>query len=154
MQLRDAVCALCLEKRMNVEAAVEEAIKQLMELFGHLEDPYFRERAADLYDVGRRLLDHLAEDGLPDVPAVHEGCCDRHQRNSRLRRCSPGRQGVRGLIVEKGGLTAHATILARSLGIPRSSRCRRRPGNSCGRSGDRRCSGRTRLHQSAGRNPA
>ncbi|WP_287461581.1 phosphoenolpyruvate-utilizing N-terminal domain-containing protein, partial [Accumulibacter sp.] len=30
VQLRDAVRALCLEKRMNVEAAVEEAIKQLM----------------------------------------------------------------------------------------------------------------------------
>jgi phosphoenolpyruvate-protein kinase (PTS system EI component) len=47
VQLRDAVRALCLENRMNVEAAVEEAIKQLMELFGRLEDPYFRERAAD-----------------------------------------------------------------------------------------------------------
>lgn len=73
-QLRDAVHALCLENRMNVEAAVEEAIKQLMALFGRLEDPYFRERAADVYDVGRRLLDHLAESGLPEVPVVHEGC--------------------------------------------------------------------------------
>ncbi|NMQ29670.1 phosphoenolpyruvate--protein phosphotransferase [Candidatus Accumulibacter phosphatis] len=118
VQLRDAVCALCLEKRMNVEAAVEEAIKQLMELFGHLEDPYFRERAADLYDVGRRLLDHLAEDGLPDVPAVHEGCVI---VTSEILASVVARlegQGVRGLIVEKGGLTAHATILARSLGIP------------------------------------
>ena len=118
VQLRDAVRALCLEKRMNVEAAVEAAIKQLMELFGRLEDPYFRERAADLYDVGRRLLDHLAEDGLPDVPAVHEGCVI---VTSEILASVVARlegQGVRGLIVEKGGLTAHATILARSLDIP------------------------------------
>jgi phosphotransferase system enzyme I (PtsI) len=29
-------------------------------------------------------------------------------------------RGVRGLIVERGGSTAHATILARALGIPMS----------------------------------
>ncbi|MBN8453974.1 phosphoenolpyruvate--protein phosphotransferase [Accumulibacter sp.] len=118
VQLRDAVRALCLEKRMNVEAAVEEVIKQLMDLFGRLEDPYFRERATDLYDVGRRLLDHLAESGLPDVPVVHEGCVI---VTSEILASVVARlegQGVRGLIVEKGGLTAHATILARSLGIP------------------------------------
>ncbi|MCP5229449.1 phosphoenolpyruvate--protein phosphotransferase [Accumulibacter sp.] len=117
VQLRDAVRALCVEDRMNVEAAVEKAIKQLMEFFRRLEDPYFRERAADLYDVGRRLLDHLAESGLPDVPVVHEGCVI---VTSEILASVVARlegQGVRGLIVERGGLTAHATILARSLGI-------------------------------------
>ncbi len=118
VQLRDAVRALCLDDRMNVEAAVEEAIQQLMALFGRLEDPYFRERAADLHDVGKRLLDHLVEDGLPDVPVLHDGCVIiTHELLASVVAQLEG-HGVRGLIVEKGGLTAHATIIARSLGIP------------------------------------
>lgn len=47
-QLRDAIRDRYREKRMNVEAALDEAIKHLMVLFGRLEDPYFREQAADL----------------------------------------------------------------------------------------------------------
>lgn len=117
-QLRDSVRALCLDDRMNVEAAVEDAIEQLMALFGRLEDPYFRERAADLHDVGKRLLDHLAEDGRPDVPVLHDGCVIvTHELLASVVAQLEG-HGVRGLIVEQGGLTAHATIIARSLGIP------------------------------------
>src|ERR1019366_1172094 len=67
-KLRDAVRDLCLEKRINVEAALDEAIKRLMTLFDRLEDPYFRERAADLHDVGRRLLDHLAKNLQQNIP--------------------------------------------------------------------------------------
>ncbi|WP_295487689.1 phosphoenolpyruvate--protein phosphotransferase [Accumulibacter sp.] len=118
VQLRDEVRQLCLENRMNVEAAVDEAIKRLMDLFARLDDPYFRERAADLHDVGRRLQDHLEENGLPDVPVLHDGCVIVTNELLASVVAQLEGHGVRALIVEKGGLTAHATILARSLGIP------------------------------------
>ena len=118
VQLRDAVRELCLENRLNVEAAVDEAIKQLMDLFARLDDPYFRERAADLHDVGRRLQDHLEENGRQDVPVLHEGCVIVTNELLASVVAQLEGHGVRALIVEKGGLTAHATILARSLGIP------------------------------------
>ena len=74
VQLRNAVTELCLAERLNVEAAVDEAIRQLTLLFASLDDPYFRERAADLHDVGKRLLDHLAQD-VPSATPVHvDGC--------------------------------------------------------------------------------
>jgi phosphotransferase system enzyme I (PtsI) len=117
-QLRDAVRDLCLEKRMNVEAALDEATKHLMVLFGRLEDPYFRERAADLHDVGKRLLDHLAKNQLASIPVLRdEGVLVTSELLASVVAQLEG-HGVRGLIVEKGGLTAHATILARALGIP------------------------------------
>ncbi|WP_313950927.1 phosphoenolpyruvate--protein phosphotransferase [Accumulibacter sp.] len=118
VQLRDAVRELCLENGMNVEAAVDEAIKRLMDLFARLDDPYFRERATDLHDVGRRLLDHLEENGRPDVPVLHDGCVIVTDELLASVVAQLEGHGVRALIVEKGGLTAHATILARSLGIP------------------------------------
>lgn len=116
--LRDAVRDNCLKKRINVEAALDEAIKQLVAVFGRLEDPYFRERAVDLHDVGKRLLDHLAMNLEPTIPALQEGCVlVTGELLASVVAQLEGR-GVRGLIVEKGGLTAHSTILARALGIP------------------------------------
>ena len=117
-QLRDAVRDLCLEKRINVEAALDEAITHLMDLFGRLEDPYFRERAADLHDVGKRLLEHLAKNLQPSIPTLPEGCV--LVTNELLASVAAQLEGhgVRGLIGEKGGLPAHATILARALNIP------------------------------------
>ena len=118
LQLRDAVRDLCLEKRMNAEAALDEAIQHLTALFSRLEDPYFRERAADLRDVGKRLLDHLAEDLRPAIPALMGGCILVTSELFASVVAQLAGHGVRGLIVERGGLTAHATILARALGIP------------------------------------
>lgn len=118
VHLRDAVDELCFEKRINVEAALDEAIKHLMVFFSRLEDPYFRERAADLHDVGRRLLDHLAEDCLPGIPVLPEGCVIVTSELLASVVAQLEGHGIHALIVEKGGLTAHATILARALGIP------------------------------------
>lgn len=118
VELRKAVRDVCVAKRMNVEAALEAAIQRLAAVFDQLEDAYFRERAADLREVGKRLLDHLASQSLSDIPADPEGCVlvTRELFSSAVAQLE-GR-GVRGLIVERGGLTAHATIFARALGIP------------------------------------
>ena len=116
--LRDAVRDLCLEKRINVEAALDDAIEHLTALFGRLAYPYFRERAADLRDVGKRLLEHLAKNLQPSIPALPDGCVLVTSELFTSVVAQLEGHGVRGLVVEKGGLTAHATILARALGIP------------------------------------
>ncbi len=53
--LRKAVRDSCVAKRVNVEATLEEAIQRLAAKFEQLEDAYFRERAVDLREVGKRL---------------------------------------------------------------------------------------------------
>ena len=63
LSLREEISTRCLTEKINVEAAVDEAIEKLTSLFVRLEDPYFRERAADLRDVGKRLLVLHARDG-------------------------------------------------------------------------------------------
>lgn len=117
-QLRDTVLKLCTEKQLNVEAALDQAITRLMGLFAGLDDPHFRERAADLHDVGRRLLEYLTKNSHPGVPALSEGCIIVTSELLSSVVAQLEGSGVSGLIVEKGGLTAHATILARALGIP------------------------------------
>ncbi len=117
-QLRGAVREFCVEGRMNVEAALDDAIGRLVDLFGRIEDPYFRERAADLRDVGKRILDRLADDVQSGIPDEAEGCILVAGELMSSAVAQLEGRAVRGLIAEKGGLTAHATILARALGIP------------------------------------
>lgn len=116
--LRQTVCEVCTTRRINVEAALDQAIEQLADMFRGFDDPYLRERAADLQEVRKRLMDRLVQQSPPEL------CGDPHDCiliTSELFSFSVAQlegRGVRGLIVEQGGLTAHATILARALGIP------------------------------------
>lgn len=117
-ELHRAVRDLCVSKRINVEAALEESIQRLAAVFDQLDDPYLRERAADLREVGKRLIDHLACQSRSDIPPDPEGCVLVTTELFSAAVAQLEGRGVRGLIVERGGLTAHATILARALGIP------------------------------------
>ncbi len=116
--LREEISALCLIEKLNVEAALDEAIDKLAALFVQLEDPSFQERGADLRDVGNRLRDILAKRQVSRPPVFPDGSVVVTgellpsiiaQLNSRT---------IRALVIEHGGQTAHATILARAAGIP------------------------------------
>jgi multiphosphoryl transfer protein len=81
-----------------------------------LDDPYLRERAADVEDVGDRVLRHLT--GAPARALITE------RGILIVDDLAPGDaaaldpQLVDGLAVAHGGATSHAAILARGLGIP------------------------------------
>ncbi|MEV8432108.1 phosphoenolpyruvate--protein phosphotransferase [Streptomyces chartreusis] len=105
-------------KRANdgrpVPVAVRQAIDAYAGIIAALDDPTLAERAADVRQVGRRVLAHLhGETGpAPDRPLVliaHEiGAADLLE---------PG-QTVTAAISVTGGPNSHAAIVARSLGIP------------------------------------
>jgi phosphotransferase system enzyme I (PtsI) len=116
--VREEVSARCLTEKINVEAAVEATFEKLMASFVRQQNPYFRERAADLREVGKRLLDILTLKPPPQVPILPEGgILVADQLLSSVMANLDG-QTVRGLIVERGGQTAHAAILARAQKIP------------------------------------
>ncbi|MGW7406053.1 phosphoenolpyruvate--protein phosphotransferase [Streptomyces sp. NPDC054833] len=97
-----------------VPVAVRQAIDAYAGTIAALDDPTLAERAADVRQVGRRVLAHLHGDTspAPDQPLVliaHEiGAADLLE---------PG-QTVTAAISVTGGPNSHAAIVARSLGIP------------------------------------
>ncbi|GGX89871.1 phosphoenolpyruvate--protein phosphotransferase [Streptomyces anandii] len=105
-------------KRANdgepVPVAVRQAIDAYAATIAALDDPTLAERAADVRQVGRRVLSALHGDTgpAPDQPLVlvaHEiGAADLLE---------PGRT-VTAAISVTGGPNSHAAIVARSLGIP------------------------------------
>jgi len=101
---------------INAEYAVNEEIEQLKAALAQLKGGYFEERAIDVEDVGRRLIRHLCggfdAEAIPaDVVIVAEELTPSDTLTVRRDRAA-------AIVTERGGITSHAGILARSLGIP------------------------------------
>ncbi|WP_336367940.1 phosphoenolpyruvate--protein phosphotransferase [Marinobacter sp. C2H3] len=81
-----------------------------------LADRLLAERAADLRDVGRRVLANLCGVALPTPPDQPYVLVADDLGPSDVARLDTTR--VRGLVTARGGATAHSAILARALGLP------------------------------------
>ena len=103
--------------QLNAEAAWQQAFEAIAQDYRALPDEYLRARAADVVDVGQRVLRQLLGVALPsldlDRPAI---IIARDLTPSDTARLDAAK--VLGICTELGGATAHSAILARSLGIP------------------------------------
>ena len=100
----------------SAEAGWWEAIDTAAHAQEMLADRLLAERAADLRDVGRRVLGVLCDVSLPEPPDHPYILVMDDIGPSDVARLDTSR--VRGLLTVRGGATAHSAILARALGIP------------------------------------
>ncbi|MBB3231197.1 phosphoenolpyruvate--protein phosphotransferase [Halomonas stenophila] len=100
----------------SAEAGWWEAIDTAARAQERLADRLLAERAADLRDVGRRVLGILCRVELPEPPDHPYILVTDDIGPSDVARLDTSR--VRGLLTARGGATAHSAILARALGIP------------------------------------
>ncbi|MDD3673961.1 phosphoenolpyruvate--protein phosphotransferase [Thauera propionica] len=107
-------------RRCNAEWALVQQMELLVEQFRQIEDPYLRERQADVVQVVERLVKvllghpgHLPpkrRDGLGTIVVAHD--------------LSPADtigfrdHNISGFVTDVGGPTSHTAIVARSLKIP------------------------------------
>lgn len=115
--LLEKVEATLKSEKINAEAAWDRAVKEGVGLFEQLTDPYLKARAADLQDVGNRVLRQLLGVQLPSLtrqePFILVAADLTPSDTAQL-----DRSLVLGICTEMGGATAHSAILARALGIP------------------------------------
>jgi phosphotransferase system enzyme I (PtsI) len=106
------------QDHINLEAAVEKAVEDIVRILKKIPDLYLRERADDFRDVGRRVLENLLsyqrqctlEEGGKIILVAHELMpSDTVQFH---------RHHVGAFVTERGGVSSHAAILARSLRLP------------------------------------
>ena len=102
----------------NAQLALKEVEESLAARFEVLEDPYLKERAADIRDICSRIMANLKGISLKIYENMEEDCIvvtrelfpsDTSQMNFEL---------VKGFVTELGGVTSHTCIIARSVGIP------------------------------------
>lgn len=100
------------------EVAVKETIDKFVGMFEILDDEYMKERAADIRDVGNRLLKHLLGNYEQLVPPVEAPfiLVAKEIAPSQMVHVEPGQ--VLGIVTLLGGTTSHSAIMARAMGIP------------------------------------
>lgn len=103
---------------LKAEYALTISIEEQVELFKAIEDPYIKERAADISDVGTRILKNLMGVQIKDISNMEEDVIIVGREITPSLMATVDRQHVKGIISEIGGATAHTAILARNMDIP------------------------------------
>ncbi len=122
LMLDDAILTQAIEdnirqRRINAEWAVKQAVESLLDSFEQLQDDYLRQRRDDIRDVGQRLIAMLSGQPmrLPTLDAPSTLFAD-DILPTLLAEMNP--TNFSGIVTDAGGVTTHAAIIARSLGVP------------------------------------
>jgi phosphotransferase system enzyme I (PtsI) len=103
---------------INAEGALRRTLHKYREVFAAIEDAYLRERVSDVETVIEKILRTMT--GQVHAPIVP----DQGQTIVAAHDITPAdilqmdRKRVIGMIMEVGGRTTHAAILARAFGLP------------------------------------
>src|ERR1700727_478919 len=102
----------------TAERAWYDAAQGVAERYRALDEPLLQERAADVLDVGRRVVDVLTGDaGAGSAAGAPEGIVIAGELTpADAAGLDPAR--VTGIATAHGTATAHAAILARALPLP------------------------------------
>lgn len=103
---------------VTAEYAVSTALRKIASHFAKEPDAYISERAADIYDIERRLLRQLLGSKREDVEHLTEEVVIIARELSPTQTAGFNKKYVKGLATDAGGRTSHTAIVARSLGIP------------------------------------
>jgi phosphoenolpyruvate-protein phosphotransferase len=99
--------------------AVREVSQAVADELRGLNDDYFRERSADILDLGRRTIRQLDGVERTVLPTASDGevvlAADELSPSDTV---GLDPSVVRAIVTERGTKTSHAAILARQLGIP------------------------------------
>ena len=116
--LRKKITDLIHLESVTAEYAVSTTLREIASHFTRVKDAYISERAADIYDIEKRLLRQLLGGKREDVEHLTEEVAIVARELSPTQTAGFNKEFVKGLAADAGGRTSHAAIVARSLGIP------------------------------------
>ncbi len=113
----EAISAKIQEEKLNAEAAVSDASAEFAEMFASMDDAYMQARAADVKDIGGRMISVLtgAVQGGIDSPVPVVLAADDLAPSETVQL---DKSKILGFITEGGSGSSHTAILARTMGIP------------------------------------
>lgn len=98
--------------------ALSDGIEEYCAMISALEDPYLRERAADLQDIGKRWLKNILGIKIKDLSNLEPNTVVVTYDLTPSDTAQLDLENCVGFITEIGGKTAHSAIMARSLELP------------------------------------
>ncbi len=108
-KIHDGFCA---------EYALKLAIMDYVKIFEAMDDPYLKERAGDVLDMGRRVLGNLVGVNHDPEQAFTRDSILVASDISPVDLLAIRQPNLKGIVLSKGGKTSHTVIIARSLEIP------------------------------------
>lgn len=103
---------------INAAFAFEEVSNTFVAMFESMDNEYFRERAADIKDIKKRVLAHLLGVQINDPSKISEQVVVIAEDLTPSDTAQLDRNFVKGFATNIGGRTSHSAIMARSLEIP------------------------------------
>ncbi|MHC1783088.1 MAG: phosphoenolpyruvate-utilizing N-terminal domain-containing protein [Anaerolineaceae bacterium] len=102
----------------KAEVAWSDAINFFADQLKRIDDPLLQARAADVVDVGHRVLNHLLnrQDELENDPGIQKVIISEDLSPSTT--VTFKKESVLAFCTATGSATSHASILARAMGIP------------------------------------
>ena len=98
--------------------ALDEGVNAYCEMISQLDDPYLRERAADLKDVGKRWIKNVLGMKMKDLSNLEKDTIVVTYDLTPSDTAQLDLENCIGFITEVGGKTSHSAIMARSLELP------------------------------------
>jgi len=117
-EIKDTVKQKIIEEKKNAEYVYHQVINDYAKKLGESKDQYFKERVADIWDVGMRVLRNLlglTHSSIIDVP---EGSIIVAHDISPSEAALINPIHILAVATEAGGRTSHTAITARALEIP------------------------------------
>jgi phosphotransferase system enzyme I (PtsI) len=120
----DTVALLITAERKNAEWALSRVLTEFEEKIASLDNQYLRERSSDIGELRQRLLNLLTKEEADFLCEGQAHCRRGAHRVIVAEELTPNMivnikmNKVLGFVTEHGGITSHAAILARSLGVP------------------------------------
>ncbi len=103
--------------RRNAEWIIMDGMKAVLDTFKNIDNIYLKERGRDIEDVSLRVIHRLAnKEGYALVREFEGILVVKELIPSMIMYIDT--EKIRGIVSEMGSETSHATILAKSLGIP------------------------------------
>lgn len=104
-------------ERLTAQSALSEVILEHVQTFKGMQDPYLRERASDVYDLGGRVLGYLqeSEEQITEYPE-NSILIGRELTATNL--VDVPYECLTGMISLFGSRNSHMAILGRALGVP------------------------------------
>ncbi|MCR8613413.1 MAG: phosphoenolpyruvate--protein phosphotransferase [Mycoplasma sp.] len=110
--------AMIKNENTSVMYALKDIFDKYHDTFANMDDAYFKERAADVKDVSKRMLLIASGQKVHDISAIDEEVVLIANDITPSETAQMNKKFVLGFATNIGGRTSHAAIMARSLEIP------------------------------------
>jgi len=117
-ELEQEIIDLIKKDHVTADAAAHSVVEGQAKALEELDDEYLKERAADVRDIGKRLLQNILGLHIVDLSSIAEEAILVAKDLTPSETAQLNLKKVLGFITDLGGRTSHTSIMARSLELP------------------------------------